>query len=75
MQVNDDRVKSYRDTMLALTIVFGHYDLDFLRLLDPSQLEDLFVQDAFSYPEKHNSYELEKDNINFNVIKEQLSSS
>lgn len=67
--------KSYRDTMLALNLVFGQYDIHFLKLLDTSQLEDLFIQDAFSNPDKHINYELNKDNINFNIIKEELSST
>jgi|TARA_R100001460_G_scaffold25382_3_gene51007 hypothetical protein len=71
----NDKIKSYRDTMLALAIVFCHYDIEFLKLLDPDQLEDLFIQDAFSNPVKHKTYELDRENINFNVIKEQLTSS
>jgi hypothetical protein len=67
--------KSYRDTMIALNKVFGHYDLDFLKSLDISQLEDLFVQDAFNDPIKHDHFELHKDNINFKIIKDQLTSS
>jgi hypothetical protein len=67
--------KSFRDTMIALNQVFGHYDLDLLKTLDTSQLEDLFIQDAFSYPTKHEHFELHKDNINFKIIKEQLTSS
>jgi hypothetical protein len=67
--------KSFRDTMIALNQVFGQYDLEFLKTLDTSQLEDLFIQDAFSYPSKHEHFELQKDNINFKIIKEQLTSS
>lgn len=67
--------KSYRDTMVALNQVFGQYDLDFVKSLDISQLEDLFIQDAFSDPYKHSHYELHKDNVNFKIIKEQLTST
>jgi hypothetical protein len=67
--------KSYRETMLALNLVFGQYDIEFLKPLDISQLKDLFIQDAFSNPDKHINYELNKDNINFNIIKEELTST
>jgi len=71
----DDKIKSYRETMLALTVVYCHYDYNFVKKLDASQLEDLFVQDAIQYPEKHKAYEINKENINFEVIKEQITST
>lgn len=67
--------KSYRDTMIALNHVFGHYDLDMLKTFDTSQLEDLFMQDSFSNPVKHKTFDLNKDRINFKIIKQELTST
>ena len=61
--------------MLVFYMQKTEYDIEFLKPLDISQLEDLFIQDAFSNPDKHINYELNKDNINFNIIKEELTST
>ena len=61
--------------MLALNLVFGQYDIEFLKPLDISQLEDLFIQDAFNDPHTHITYGLDKDRINFEIIKEELTST
>jgi len=69
------KVKSYRETLTALNIVFGHYDIDFLKSLDISQYEDLFKQDSNNNPLKHQQYDLQFDRINFTLIKKWLTSS
>lgn len=71
----EKQVKSISQTVLAFRYVYGHYDLDFLKLLDVSQLEDLFIQDAFNDPHTHLSYGLDKDKINFEIIKQELTST
>jgi hypothetical protein len=62
-------------TTLAINIVYAHYDINFLKLLDVKQLEDLFIQDAFNNPHKHLTLEFDKDKINFEYIKQELTSS
>jgi hypothetical protein len=71
----EKQVKSISQTVTAFTKVFCHYDLEFLKLLDVSQLEDLFIQDAFNDPLKHRALQLDKDKINFEIIKQELTST
>ena len=70
-----EQVKSISQTVMAFKYVFGHYDLTFLKLLDVSQLEDLFIQDAFNDPHLHISYQLDKHKINFEIIKQEITST
>ncbi len=74
-QIQETEVKSMAQTVMAFRYVYGHYDLDFLKLLDVTQLEDLFIQDAFNDPHTHITYGLDKDKINFEIIKEELTST
>jgi uncharacterized protein YpmS len=46
-----------------------------LKTFDTSQLEDLFMQDSFSNPVKHKTFDLHKDRINFKIIKQELTST
>ncbi len=70
-----NQVKSISQTVMAFRYVYGHYDLEFLKLLDASQLEDLFIQDAFNDPHTHLTFGLDKDKINFEIIKQELTST
>tara|TARA_X000001382_G_scaffold85868_1_gene60946 strand:- start:1801 stop:2019 length:219 start_codon:yes stop_codon:yes gene_type:complete len=71
----EKQVKSISQTVMAFRYVYGHYDLAFLKLLDASQLEDLFIQDAFNDPHTHLTFGLDKDKINFEIIKQELTST
>ena len=61
-----------RPTDIAINKVFCHYDLDFLKTLDISQFEDLFIQDAIHDPYKHKVLDIDLKDIDFQEVPQQI---
>ena len=57
---------------IAINKVFCHYDLDFLKTLDISQFEDLFIQDAIHDPYKHRVLDIDVKDIDFSKLQEEI---
>ena len=57
---------------IAMNRIFCHYDLDFLKSLDISQFEDLFIQDAIQDPQKHRILDIDIKDVDFGEVQQQI---